>query len=207
VNTEALAALRLRTPNLELRLADEAELCELFAVAQAGIHLPDEMPFSVAWTDDLRLDAFLAFHHAALENWRAEQWHLALIVLEHGKPIGNQSVEGERFAETHRVKTGSWLGRSFQGRGLGTEMRAAVLQLAFHGLGAATAESGALEGNAASARVSEKLGYRHVGWSEVAPRGVAVAHQDFELDRADWEAAFPVEIHGLGPALPLFGLS
>ena len=62
MNTEALAALRLRTPRLELRLADEAELCELFAVAQAGIHPPDEMPFAVAWTDDLELDAFLEFH-------------------------------------------------------------------------------------------------------------------------------------------------
>ena len=67
------------------------------------------------------------------------------------------------------MKTGSWLGRSFQGRGIGTEMRAAVLELAFRGLGAATAESGALEGNAASARVSEKLGYRHDGLERGRP--------------------------------------
>ena len=53
---------------------------------------------------------------------------------------------------------GSWLGAANQGRGL-TEMRAAVLALAFDGLGAETAESGYITGNAASARVSEKLGY------------------------------------------------
>jgi hypothetical protein len=37
-------------------------------------------------------------------------------------------------------------------------MRAAVLFLAFDGLGALAAESGALEGNDASSRVSGKLG-------------------------------------------------
>jgi hypothetical protein len=37
-------------------------------------------------------------------------------------------------------------------------MRAAVLFLAFDGLGAVAAESGALEGNDASSRVSGKLG-------------------------------------------------
>jgi RimJ/RimL family protein N-acetyltransferase len=207
VNTAPLTALRLVTPRLELRLADEAELGELFAVAEAGIHPPDEMPFEVAWTDDLRLDLFLEFHRNALVNWSTSQWHLALIVFENGRPIGNQSVVGERFVETRRVKTGSWLGQAVQGRGLGTEMRAAVLELAFRGLGAATAVSGALEGNVASARVSEKLGYRHTGWSEVAPRGVAVKHKDFRLDRSAWDPPFPVRIDDLGPALPLFGAS
>lgn len=47
-----------------------------------------------------------------------------------------------------------------------------LLELAFDGLGAASAESGAIEGNAASARVSKKLGYADVGEGTVAPRGV-----------------------------------
>jgi RimJ/RimL family protein N-acetyltransferase len=53
---------------------------------------------------------------------------------------------------------GSWPGRRYQRQGAGTEMRAAVLFLAFDGLGALAAESGALEGNDASSRVSGKLG-------------------------------------------------
>src|SRR6478736_5217466 len=46
-----LARLRVRTPRLELRLATVAELRELQLVAEAGIHDPAAMPFSLAWTD------------------------------------------------------------------------------------------------------------------------------------------------------------
>ncbi len=59
--------------------------------------------------------------------------------------------------------TGSWLGRRYQGRGIGTQMRAAVLHLAFGGLGAQQAVSAAFEDNPASLRVSRKLGCRDDG--------------------------------------------
>ncbi len=59
--------------------------------------------------------------------------------------------------------------------------------------------SGALEGNVASARVSEKPGYRIVGTSTISPRGVPVPHTDFRLEAADW-AGYPVELEGVDPA-------
>ena len=121
--------------------------------------------------------------------------------------MGIQDVIGKRFAQTRRFGTGSWLGERFQRRGYGTEMRAAVLELGFRGLGAAVAASGALDGNDASLRVSQKLGYRIVGRGEVAPRGVPVGHTDVELRREDWRPPVPVEIERLEIALPLFGLS
>ena len=86
-------------------------------------------------------------------------------------------------------------------------MRTAVLELAFRALGATRATSGALDGNDASLRVSEKLGYRLVGRSTVAPRGVEIGHADLELRREEWQPPFPVEIRGLAPCLPLFGLT
>jgi RimJ/RimL family protein N-acetyltransferase len=86
-------------------------------------------------------------------------------------------------------------------------MRTAVLELAFRGLGAEAARSGAIDGNVASLRVSAKLGYRQVGRGKVSPRGVEVGHTDVELRREDWKPPFAVEIGGLGPCLPLFGLS
>src|SRR5678815_699537 len=76
------------------------------------------------------------------------------------KPIGTQEISAENFSETREVGTGSWLGARVQGQGYGTEQRAAVLELAFRGLGAEAATSGALERNIASQRVSAKLGYR-----------------------------------------------
>jgi len=114
-------------------------------------------------------------------------------------------ISAENFAADRTVTTGSWLGATYQGRGIGTEMRVAVLELAFRGLGAVAATSGFLEGNRPSARVSEKLGYVETGIGEISPRGVPVPHHDLRLERRDWVAPFPVEISGVEAALPLLG--
>ena len=86
-------------------------------------------------------------------------------------------------------------------------MRAAVLELAFHELGATAATSDWLEGNHASARVSQKLGCCEVGVSEIAPRGVPVPHHEMRIDRNSWRCPTSVEIFGLEPCLSLFGLT
>jgi RimJ/RimL family protein N-acetyltransferase len=147
MNVEPLWQLRLHTERLELRLPTEAELVELFHVAEAGIHPPEEMPFFVPWTDDLRLDAFLEFHGGTWESWRPEKWTLNLITFRDGRPIGSQSIEAENFSANREFQTGSWLGAPHQGHGLGTEQRAAVLELGFRGLGAVAAVSGSLVHN------------------------------------------------------------
>jgi RimJ/RimL family protein N-acetyltransferase len=164
------------------------------------------MPFSVAWTDDPGLASFLPYHEMRRSEWSADEWHLELGIWFEREPVGVQAVTATRFAQGRVVQTGSWLGASFQRRGIGTEMRTAILELAFRGLGADIARSGALDGNVASLRVSEKLGYRQVGRSTFAPRGEVVGHADLELRREDWQPPFPVEIEGLEPCLPLFGV-
>jgi RimJ/RimL family protein N-acetyltransferase len=196
-----LERLRLRTPRLELRLATVAELRALSRVAEAGIHDPSFMPFGVAWTDDLEEDGFLSFHASQLASCRPDDWHLELVAFHDGAPIGSQGINGENFAERRTVVTGSWLGRRWQGRGLGTEMRAAVLTLAFDRLGAVEARSGAIVGNDASLAVSRKLGYRIVGSHTVSPRGEPVEHHDLELRPERFHSPVPVEIEGLDPSL------
>ena len=175
------------------------ELVALAEVAIAGIHPPDEMPFGVAWTDDVNVEGFVAHHDEVRRAWKPDAWVLNLVTFRDGAPIGSQAMNAADFAETREVATGSWLGRDFQGQGYGTEQRAAVLELAFRGLGARVALSGALEGNTASLRVSEKLGYRIVGMSSVSPRGVPVPHTDLRLDAAGWPG-YPCEIEGVDPA-------
>jgi len=202
-----LYALSLRTPRLELRLPARDELVELREVARGGIHPPEFMPFAVAWTDEPYSEGWVVdYMEARLAAWRPDDWRLALGVWSDGGLMGVQDLAATDFATTRRVSTGSWLGARFQGRGYGTEMRAAVLELAFRGLDAQVAASGAIDGNDASRRVSEKLGYRDVGRSEVAPRGIPVGHTDFELRRDDWRSPVAVEIEGLAPTLPLFGI-
>lgn len=211
IDVAPLYGLRLRTPRLELRLGSAAEVLALARVARRGIHPPDKMPFAVAWSDRISTPGFeaefAAYHAEGLRSWTADRWRLDLLVWESGGLVGAQSITGERFGVERVVGTGSWLGASAQGRGVGTEMRAAVLELAFGGLGAIAATSGWLQGNRASAGVSEKLGYREVGISEVSPRGVAVPHHDMRLERAGWRSPVPVEITGLSAALALFGAS
>jgi len=210
MNLAPLDGLVLRTPRLELRLGTREELFSLGSLAEAGIHPPDEMPFAVAWTDGIGQPDFVAnvveYNESTLRAWEPRNWTLNLLVLEGGEICGSQGMSGVDFADERTVSTGSWLGRRWQGRGYGTEMRAAVLELAFRGLGAEAAISGAIVGNEASRRVSEKLGYRLVGTSSVAPRGDPVDHYDFRIERARWSSPVEVEIEGLEPCLPLFGL-
>ena len=204
-----LTRLRLRTPRLELRLATVAELRDLARVAQAGIHDPERMPFEVPWTDSAGdpsfVDEFVEHHVSALRDWQPDAWTLNLVAFRAGRPVGTQALRGRDFAVQRTVDTGSWLGAAWQGDGLGTEMRAAVLQLAFMGLGARRATSGAIQGNPQSLGVSRKLGYTETGSHVVSPRGEAVDHLDLELRPAAFTPPAFVELVGLDPLLPLFG--
>jgi RimJ/RimL family protein N-acetyltransferase len=183
--------LRLRTPRLELRVATVAELRALYRVAEAGIHDPEVMPFEVPWTDTLDEASFLAYHLGRPSR------QLELVAFLDGRPVGAQGLN-VRLPE---VETGSWLGRDFQGRGLGTEMRAAVLTLAFEHLGARVARSGAIAGNPQSLGVSRKLGYSVAGSRMVAPRGEPLEHTDLELAAEDFVSPVPVEVEGIAQAL------
>jgi RimJ/RimL family protein N-acetyltransferase len=209
VNVEPLYGLRLITPRLELRLGTREELVEVHELAREGIHPPDEMPFENPWTDrggdEDFVEQCVAFHESALREWRPNRWSFNPLVFLSSRPIGSQGMRAEDFPTRREVDTGSWLGQAFQGQGIGTEMRTALLELAFRALGAEGALSGSVLGNESSKRVSEKLGYAVVGTSTIAPRGQPVEKYDFRIDRAGWRPPFPVEIEGAEACLPLFG--
>jgi RimJ/RimL family protein N-acetyltransferase len=73
-------------------------------------------------------------------------------------PVGMQDLIGTDFAAFGTVPTFSWLQPSFRRRGLGTEMRSAILHLAFGGLDAREASSEAFTDNEVSNAVSRALG-------------------------------------------------
>jgi RimJ/RimL family protein N-acetyltransferase len=206
-----LFGLRVRSERLELRLPTEDELLELMDVARAGIHPPGEMPFGVAWTtvpSPAFERGFLAYHWGNRTGWTPESWVLDLAVWLDGSPIGSQGMHARRFLELRTVGTGSWLGRDFQGRGYGTEMRSAILALAFDGLGAEVAESEAFLDNLASAGVSRALGYDDNGRGRLAPEGVPRETQRFRMTVEGWRSRPrpPVAIEGLDACLAMFGI-
>ena len=207
-----LLGLRLRTPRLELRLPSPEELAALAEVAADGIHAPEVMPFLVPWTDQSPADVargVIQHHWLKLGTWSPQDWTLALAVFHAGTVVGLQDIRARDLAVIRQVGTGSWLGQRHQRQGIGTEMRAAVLHLAFAGLGAEEAVSSAFEGNTASQAVSRKLGYEPDGLDRHLVRDALVIDHRMRLTRAAWERhrTIPVTIDGLTPCLPMFGIN
>lgn len=204
-----LLDLRLTTPRLELRLPGPDDLDQLADRALEGVHDPERMPFFVPWTDlpsDELGGQVVRYQLGVMSQWRPEQWSCNFAVAHEGRVIGVQELSATDYAVTREVSSGSWLGLRYQGRGLGTEMRAAVLHLAFAGLDALTAVSSAFTDNPASLAVSRKLGYRPDGLAVQARRGERAVQQRLRLDRADFACPVPVTITGLEPCRPHFGL-
>ena len=208
-----LRHLVLRTPRLELRPDDDAGLMELMAEACQGVHPPAEMPFGFPWTDQPPTEMVrngIQFYWRERAALAPDSWHLNFLIRLDGKVIGNQGLYAENFAVLNEVSTGSWIGMRHQGKGIGTEMRAAVLMLAFDHLGARTARSSAFTDNTKSNGVSRRLGYEPDGTFVEVRRGVGatqtrllVTAEHFEKYRPPWS----LEVAGLPEAAPLLGLA
>jgi RimJ/RimL family protein N-acetyltransferase len=198
-----LHGLVLRTPRLELRPDDDAGLRELVTLARAGVHPPGEMPFTQPWTDaDPRYlgRGSLQYHWQARATLGPERWAVNFLVRRDGRVVGTQGLMGEAFGVTREVSTGSWVGLAHQRRGIGTEMRAAVLGLAFEHLGALSARSEAFDDNPASLAVSRRLGYRPDGARVHPRRGARATLTRVLLDAEGWRAHHPgwsVQVSGL----------
>ena len=208
-----LFGLSVRTERLELRIPSDADLVALVDVAREGIHPPETMPFAVPWTD---LDSpefersMLQYHWGTRANVRVDRWDLGFAVIFEGRTIGMQGLHSVDFPILRTVETGSWLARQFQGRGIGTEMRAAALAFAFDHLGAQTITSGAFHDNPGSQRVSLANGYEPNGVVEVVRRGTSATTINYRLTRERWEATrldMAITVDGLAACLPMLGLS
>lgn len=201
--------LVIRTPRLEIRMPREEEFDALLAVVDEGIHDPATMPFTIPWTDQPlseRERSSAQWWWRQRAEWSAEKWSFTGAVFVDGRVVGVQDMNAEHFAAVRSVHTGSWLGLAHQGQGLGKDMRQAVLHLAFAGLGATEAHSGAFFDNAASLATSRSVGYQENGESQ-APRRNGVARiVNLRIDRATWEERRrdDIEIVGLDSCLDMF---
>jgi RimJ/RimL family protein N-acetyltransferase len=202
----------VRTPRLELRYPSPQELDALADLAADGIHAPDYMPFSVPWTDvepAERARGVLQWAWRQAGAFAAESWNLGLVTVVDGTVVGTQGIEAGHFPLLREVETGSWLGLDYHGRGIGTEMRHAIVHLAFAGLGAEYVTSSAFEDNLPSLAVSRKVGYGQDGVMRQVRRDKPGTLIRLRLPRADWQRRRrdDIEIVGLEPCLPLFGLA
>lgn len=161
-----LLGLRITAGPLELRGITDDDLVLLCDLAERGIHDPDSMPFYFPWTAAPRGELArntAAYHWRSRAAFSIASWALHLGVWLDGELVGSQGYETENFLVTRTGETGSWLGREYQGRGIGTAMRQVVCAFVFDHLGAEEVTSGAFLDNPASLAVSRKVGYRDNG--------------------------------------------
>ena len=203
-----LHGIRLRTADLDLTVMTEADLPTLCSL------LPDDLELNPHATTYAGLDgaanrrAVLSQGYwRALGMWSPDDWALPFVVRSAGAVVGAQWLEGPDWRSDRTVDSSSWLVAGARGRGLGRQMRAAVLALAFGPLRAEAAISSAVVDNAPSLGVSRSLGYHDTHRSVLEHSGQTLQH--VRLDRKTWDASGRsrhVVVEGVDPALPLFGL-
>ncbi len=148
------------------------------------------MPFAVPWT---REEPGTLARNTARNVWlnrtkvAPDDWRVCFAVKLDGLVIGRQDVRATGFPDLRTVETGSWLTKAQQGKGLGKEMRAAVLLWAFDYLGAQFAQTAAFEGNLPSQHVSQAMGYMRNGESlqRIGP-GEVVRSLQYRLSSSDF---------------------
>lgn len=203
--------LEVRTPRLTLRSLDDALAERLVAVAARGVHDPAVMPFTIPWTDlpspQMEREA-MRFYWRTRASTLPDSWNLQFAVVVEDDVVGACDVMAEHFSTLRQFRTGSWLGREFQGRGLGKEFRMAALTLGFDGLGAEFALTGMWHDNRPSLGVTESLGYEFEGRRRALRRGEPDEMLGYRMARAHWETIRrdDITLHGVDRARDFLGV-
>jgi RimJ/RimL family protein N-acetyltransferase len=205
-------ALQIRSGPITLSAIRDTDLPELVALVEAGIHDPAEMPFLFPWTDapaeELAANC-LRHWWSNRVDFAPDHWKLDLVVRHEGTVVGLQGLRTRDFPVTRTGETGSWLGRAYQGQGIGTTMRQAICAFAFDYLDAAELTSGAFLDNPASMAVSRKCGYRPNGTVRVQRRpGELAINQHLVIGPGDLRRPpWPIEVDGADGVRRLMGLT
>jgi len=181
-----LLGLRVRAGPVELRGISDDLLGPLADLA-TDIHDADFMPFTYPWslTPAAGMARSLAqYHWGKRASFSVTQWNADLAVFYAGELVGSQGFTTRDYLVTRGGETGSWLGRRFQGRGIGTAMRQVICAFLFDHVDAAYITSAAFADNPASLAVSRKTGYTDNGSDQVNRLGEAATLRRIVLEPA-----------------------
>jgi len=204
--------VQVHTPLLSLLGATDELLEQLLPVVRKGVVTappwPFDDPMSLYKDNPDREWAWLRAIWAGRAKVSDDFWRLYFVVAVDGKPVGMQDLKATNFSDFGAVDTFSWLSPDARGRGLGKEMRRAVLHLAFDGLHAQAAASDAFFDNHASNRVSEALGYQRNGTDWATRRGEAAELYRWRLTREQWfkSRREDIDLIGVAECRPVLGL-
>jgi RimJ/RimL family protein N-acetyltransferase len=204
--------VEVTTPSLMLRGATDDLLAELIPIVRDGVVSADEVPFD---------DPMSLYEDNPAREWRwlrgvwanrarvePRWWRLCFVVDVEGRAVGIQDLIADDFPAFGSVSTYSWLAPDARRRGIGREMRSAVLHLAFAGFGAREATSEAFFDNDASNATSRSLGYEPNGQAWATRRGRPAELRRWRLDRPRWEQTrrSDITLSGVEECRPVFGL-
>ena len=175
-----LLALRITAGPVELRGITDDLLGPLADLA-TDIHDPDFMPFGFPWSLTPAPDmprSVAQYHWGKRASFSPAQWTADFAVFYESELVGCQGFSTKDYLIVRGGETGSWLGRGFQGRGIGTAMRQVICAFIFDHLDGRFITSTAFTDNPASLTVSRKTGYADNGVDRVNRLGQpAVMHR------------------------------
>lgn len=204
--------VQVHTPRLSLLGATDELLEQLLPVVREGVATappwPFDDPMSLYKDSPEREWAWLRAIWRGRAKVGDDFWRLYFVVVADGEPVGMQDLVATDFPVYGAVTTFSWLGPGARGRGLGKEMRQAILHLAFAGFGAQAAGSDAFFDNHASNRVSQALGYQRNGSDWATRRGEVAELHRYRLTREQWSRTRrdDIELVGVAECRPVLGL-
>lgn len=193
--------VRITEGDLMLTVVSDDDVPGLVELALAGIHPPEQMPFSTPWTMDDPADLpanIYRYHSRVRAAFVPDSFSLQFAVRCGSVLVGCQGFDTRNFAVTRTGETGSWLGQAFQGAGIGTRMRQLVCAFAFDELGATEVTSAAFVDNPASLAVSQRVGYRPNGVVRLKRRTAEVmANQNLVLTEETFVRGAPMQVEGV----------
>jgi len=184
-----LLGVRIQVSDIELAPIDDRTALDLGRLAAGGIH-GNFLPFSTPWTrgTDTEVARNVYRYHSRLrQEMSPDRWSLEFAARLDHTLIGVQSLTAEHYGTTRSAESGSWLGQAWQGKGIGTLNRIAILTLAFDGLGAHEVTTSAWADNQASNAVTRKLGYEPNGEERLDREGRVTVQKRFRMSREMWE--------------------
>lgn len=150
---------------VDLRVMRDEDIACVAQVGAADIYGANIPEHAFPWLFDKKMNTPAAM---AQHRWEhraklcTQKWTLDFIArdVETQEMVGVVDLVAENFAAAREVETASWVLHRFQSQGYGTLIRQAVAEFSFSHLDAHSLRTSWIETNLASARVSEKMGYR-----------------------------------------------
>lgn len=202
--------LRIEAGPLVLRPVTDEVLPGLVELALAGIHEAGTMPFTTPWTEAPAEEIpanFVRYHWGLRSRFTPAAWTLEFAVEHEGTLVGVQGFTTSDYPTTRTGETGSFLGRTFHGAGIGTAMRQAICAFLFDHLDTEEITSAAFADNPASNAVSRKVGYLPNGtMRETRREGECAISQKWVLTRETFQRGEPISVSGVGEFRTFIGV-